>query len=577
MKIKKGFILPLVVLILAFLIIVVPIMVKWVQDDTRISVKDQKSSVAFNLAETSVDRGYWKIKGSTSAFEQAATGVAIAGYRFDATYRDIPGGTYRIYLASGPLADQVTITGEGRDSDSRETRAIQAVYTNTSVPGAIIAGGLLSATGSSVVHWGPVMAMGNITVSGSAANNGFPRKLSRQTVLPFDPTGDTNPPNTDSLEWWSNYNVPELPIFDFTTLRASAAATGTLNCDDVTIASETYTTVYNPCIGSGCTDPGGNCSCANTCQGTACGDSGWGCSCTKGCYGSGCTDSGWNCDCTGSGASKVCLGSGCTDPGANCSCDSNYSCTGSGCDDEDGGGANCVCANTCTGSGCSDTGSNCDCIISVTTHTVNISGMNCCSSTVFGGPVTCSYGGIGCTNCSVNNINDYTDMRDKDYTWYWDNNIDWAGKNGLRGTIIVRGNLGITGGDYYCSGCTLKIPPAAWREYQKIDTSASNQYPGDTGFRSNAAAYTMGTCGTTCEGGPLGKDLGVYGFLYVGGDFKRAGDSDVYGAMWVVGDVSGAGNTMLFYDANLKVPTLNVVLTKESWREIKASAVTWQP
>ncbi len=47
--------------------------------------------------------------------------------------------------------------------------------------------------------------------------------------------------------------------------------------------------------------------------------------------------------------------------------------------------------------------------------------------------------------------------------------------------------------------------------------------------------------------------------------------------MWVVGDViSIAGaNTMVFYNAKLKVPTLNVVLMKDSWQETAASTTTW--
>ncbi|MDD5209536.1 MAG: hypothetical protein PHV36_09120 [Elusimicrobiales bacterium] len=536
MKKKKGFLLVGVLFVFLFLMIIVPVMVKWIQNDTKISVKDQKSSFAFSLAEAAVDRGYWKVKSSTITFASVMDGHTLPGYNFDSKYTDISGGNYRVSVTSGPGAGQVTIVGEGRDWQNKETRAIKAIFTNTSVSGAIIAGGLLSATGASVVHWGPIMAMGDITVSGSAATNGFPRKLARQTVKPFDPTGDTNPPNTDSLEWWSNYNVPELPVFDFTAMRSSAAQTGTLNCDDVTITSTTYgtETVYR---GSGCSDPGSHCSCA---------DNKW--------AGSGCTDSGSNCSCSGSGSSKVCSGSGCTGPS----------------------GVNCVnTPKTCSGSGCSDSGANCDAVILVTTNTANVTGMNCCSSVYYGGPVTCSYGGTGCTDCKLQNLYDNAALRDKDYTWYWDKNVDWSGKNGLRGTIIVRGNLGITGGDYYCKDCVLPVPPSAWQEYQKIDTSDTDEYPGDLGLKSNASTYQMGSCGVTCEGGPLGADLGVYGFLYVGGDFNRAGDSDVFGAMWVVGDVSGAGNTMLFYNSNLQLPTLNVVLIKDSWLEQKPSTVVW--
>jgi hypothetical protein len=582
MKKKKGFLLVMVMFILLFLVIIVPVMVQWVKDDTKISVKDQKASFAFQLAEAAVDRGYWKVKSSTTTFNQVSEGGSIAGYNFDTTYHDIANGTYRVKVIGGPGSEQVTIIGEGRDLLRSETRAIQTVFSNVSVPGAIIAGGLLSATGASVVHWGPIMAMGDINVSGTAASNGFPRKLSRQTVRPFDPTGDTNPPNTDNLEWWSNYNVPELPKFDFTSLRASAAATSTLNCNDVAVSSETYSTAYNPCAGSGCTDPGSNCSCTpNTCQGTACTGAGSPCSCTKGCYGGSCVDPGSNCSCTGSGASRLCLGSGCSDSdgaGSNCACDSNYSCTGAGCADSDGAGSACACSKTCTGSGCADSdgaGSNCNCTVTVTTTPTTITGMNCCYSTVFGGPVTCSYGGSGCTNCSVNNINNYASLIHKDYTWYWDNNVDWAGRNGLKGTIIVRGNLGINGGDYYSSLSPLTVPPAAWQEYQKMDTSAINQYPGDLGLHTSSGSYAMGSCSMSCEGGPLGADLGVWGFLYVGGNFNRAGDSDVYGAMWVVGNVSGAGNTMLFYNSNLNVATLNVVLVKNSWQEVTPDTQVW--
>jgi hypothetical protein len=418
------------------------------------------------------------------------------------------------------------------------------VFTNTSVPGAIITGANMSATGSSIVHWGPVLAMGDITVSGGGLTNGFPRKLSKQTVKPLDPTGNVNPPNTDGIEWWSDYNVPELPQFDFSTMKASAAATGTLNCDDVSVTSTTYTTenrqIY-AAVGSGCDDEGDNCDCAK-----------------KHCDGSGCYDSGSNCECVGSGASTVCTGRGCDDEGANCDCTEK----------------------TCTGAGCSDSGHDCECgsigwALVTTTTTTTSNGMNCCNSAYYGGPGTCSYGGSGCVNCSVQNIYDESTLRNKDYTWYWDNNINWSGRNGLRGTVVVRGDLGVSGGDNYCSGCTLAVPAAAWKEYRKIDTSSTNQYPGDTGLRSNAATYTMGSCGVTCEGGPLGADLGVYGFLYVGGDFNRTGDSDIFGAMWVEGDVSGAGNTMVFYDAKLKLPTLNVVLVKESWEEQKPSAAAW--
>jgi hypothetical protein len=422
--------LPAVVLVFVFLMIIVPVMVKWVQNDTRISTKDQKSSSAFSLASAAVERGYWKVKSSTSTYSSLVLGNTLPGYRFDVTYTDVPGGSYRISVTSGPVADQVTIIGEGRDSNKSETRSIKAVYANTSIPGAIISGGMLSATGNSVVHWGPIMAMSNITVSGAALSTHYPRKLSKNVVKPLDPTNDINPPNTDGLEWWSDYDVPELPQFDFATMRSSAAATGTLNCQ------------------------------------------------------------------TNSGSIRCCFASSCT------------------------------------------------------------------------------YSGAACTSCSVQNLGN--DPRiNKNYTWYWDKDTNWSGQNGVRGTIIVRGNLGITGSDSYCPNCVLKVPSSAWQEYRKIDTAASNQYPADTGYQSNAATYVLGSCGSSCEGGATGADLGVYGFLYVGGNFDRSGDSDIYGALWVVGNVTGTGNATVFYDGSLKLPTLNVVLVRQSWQETGPNPAPW--
>lgn len=532
MKNRKGFLLVGVLFAFLFLLIVVPVMVKWIQSDTKISVKDQKASMAFSLAEAAIDRGYWKVKGSTATFDQITNGTVIGGYNFDSTYTDIYGGTYRIKIASGPSLGQVTIYGEGRDLGKNETRALQAIFTNTSVPGAILAGGNMTQTSGSIIHWGPIMAQGNITVATGSPH--YPRKLAMQTVKPLDSTGDTNPPNTDSLEWWSNYNVPELPVFDFETMKASAAATGTLDCQGG----------LRTCVGSACAS-GSNCTCvANRWTGSAC------------------TDSGSNCSCSGSGAAKVCTGTGCTGPA----------------------GVNCVnTPKTCTGADCADAGSNCDCS----------NAMQCCRSTVYGGAITCDYSGSDtpCSGCIVYDLFDQTASRDKDYTWYWRNNVTWRGYTGIRGTVVAMGDLTILAqpgsyyDDRYCRsnhstgslpaspGCTVPVPPLAWGEYKKIDTASTNQYPGDLGLSSSTLTYKIGTSST--ESGSSGGDLAVYGFLYVRGNFSAAGAADIYGALWVVGNVTNADNTMVFYNAQLKVPTLNVMLTKESWMETKPSGAVW--
>ena len=175
-----------------------------------------------------------------------------------------------------------------------------------------------------------------------------------------------------------------------------------------------------------------------------------------------------------------------------------------------------------------------------------------------GGAVTCAYGAsgeTGCTDCTVTSLFLQTTKRDEDYTWYWDHNATLMGYNGIKGTVIVQGDLNIPNDkdDRYCkpsttnetSNCTVPVPPNAWREYQKYDTTAKNQYPGDDGLHKNTATYKLGSNETgelwrmPSGTSGLGADLGVYGFVYVHGDFTRNGPSDIYGAIWVEGDVTG--------------------------------------
>lgn len=426
---RRGQVLAGVVLLVMVLLIIVPAMVAWVQQDTKMSVKDRKTTTAFNLAEAGIDRAYWKLKSSTATWYNARLGVPLSGYAFDAVYDDIPGGVYRISITSGPSAEQVTVVAEGRDGGAKEKRAVRAVYQNMTIPGGLISGATINEDGTSIVHWGPMLAMSNITLSGAAASRYFPRKLSKQVVVgPVGNPRDTNgltPPNTDNLEWWSSYNVPELPLFDFAALRSSAAATDTLNCD-----------------------------------GNVAG-------------------------------------------------------------------------------------------VQVNHHACN----------------------SACVNCNVQNM--YNDLYyDRDYTWYWDNNVNFTGRSGIKGTVIVRGNMTCAGGDYY-NPPPVHVPAKAFNEYKKFDTAALTQYPGDAGLAANAATYDIGACGNACEGSASGDDLGVYGFVYVGGTINMTGDSDVYGAVWVQSGWSGSGNVMIFYNDLLSLPQLNVTLERMSWEERPPGDGVW--
>jgi len=482
MKKRNGFILPLLIAVILLFLITAPSLINWITTDATQTIREQRKSIAFHLAQAAVERGYWKVKSSTSTFEAVSMGQILPGYNFDVTYNDIPGGSYRIKVSSGSTSKEVVIIGEGRDNSTKEIRAIMAVYENRTVNGAMLSGSRINPSGDTTIHWGPILSWGEINLSNGADNVYFPRKFSRDLVKPRDKSLD--PPNTDNIEWWSAYDVPELPQFDFVAIRSSAAANGTLNC------------------GSG-------------------------------------------------------LNSSPLTPNSS----NNY------------------------------------------TMVCNCSGdkKKCCADQ---------------NSCYVDNI--YADRRyNQGLFWYWDSGKDvYLNNTGVKGSFFVRGNLRIDGDDCYgpwykvngydpyggkhlCGqgpssergpgALFVNVPKTAYLEYKKIDTSAPNEYPGDLGLSSSSLVYQIGACNKTyyyqcdytceqaCERGATGDDLGLYGFLYVGGKLDIYGAFDIYGAVWVVGDINtGAGNNVsIFFNENLDLPTLNVILIKKSWNEIKPSPIPW--
>ena len=96
------------------------------------------------------------------------------------------------------------------------------------------------------------------------------------------------------------------------------------------------------------------------------------------------------------------------------------------------------------------------------------------------------------------------------------------------------------------------------------------------GLKNSANSYVLGDCSSTCEGSQSGDDLGFYGFIYVGRDANFQGNADIYGAVWVAGNWTAAGDNLLFYNAQLDIPLLNVILIRLSWNEVSPSPQAWQ-
>jgi len=220
--------------------IVIPLLVEMVINESRWTIRERKSSVALSMAQAGINQGLFFLTVSTANWAQAISGAAIPSYNFDQTYNlnsnswEPSPGVFRIRISSGPQINQVTILAEGRGLSTQVTRAIQAVYQQT-LPGAWFSQAQITMAGQIETHWGPVTAGNAVVISSNTdAAKYFPRKLAKTVVVSTDPLNprDINgldPPNTDNVEWWSNYPVPDLPVLDFVSIQARAIANNAYN------------------------------------------------------------------------------------------------------------------------------------------------------------------------------------------------------------------------------------------------------------------------------------------------------------------------------------------------------------
>ena len=151
----------------------------------------------------------------------------------------------------------------------------------------------------------------------------------------------------------------------------------------------------------------------------------------------------------------------------------------------------------------------------------------------------------------------------------------------------MRGNLTLdAGGDYQY---TNNVPVNAAAEYAKLtqstfDTSATNEYAADNGLNKTIPTWNFGTSQFHMPtlGGTYHNTVGIRGFTYVGGNLiiTDNGFMDFNGAVWVNGSIAAAGASSdqfcgVFFEDQLTLPTLNVVLTRQSWNETLPNASVW--
>ena len=219
---SRGQVLPAVVGALMILVILVPVMVTFTQNEAKWSQKQASDTIAFHMAEAGTEKAYLYLTQSTSTWNNLMLGNAPTNYKFDRSFTDLTGGTYAISITSGPDSQTATVIAVGRDERNRATRAIKVVYANSLYGATAIYAGRGAQIGGGVnVEWGAVMSPYTI----DADSRMHPQFWSASQITTKDTS--PNPPNCDGPNCcqWHSYqtNLPPQPTIDFDFYRSSAA------------------------------------------------------------------------------------------------------------------------------------------------------------------------------------------------------------------------------------------------------------------------------------------------------------------------------------------------------------------
>ncbi|MBL0350303.1 MAG: hypothetical protein IPP68_08010 [Elusimicrobia bacterium] len=228
-KSQRGFILPLVILILALLAIFLPSLIQMSKDDSRWSTRKLHIDEIVTIAESGLDRGSWTLGDSESNWQNAKTGVPIPEFNYDRVWTDLdPAYQYKIKFSSGPGPEEVTVRCKVRSVRNAQTvRTLMAVYTRNFVEALVMKNDLNPASDVYPrVHWGPIKSYAGLGLAPAfltADVPHFPRKYARNGVFARDTTRDEH--NSDGQEYWAfDKNIGDPPAIDYPYYRSKAAA-----------------------------------------------------------------------------------------------------------------------------------------------------------------------------------------------------------------------------------------------------------------------------------------------------------------------------------------------------------------
>ena len=224
---ERGQTLAIAVMLVTVALILVPLLVMYVQNEAKWTVKQARSNTAYHLAEAGQDRAVFFLVQSTANWAAAIAGTPSAGYNGDVQYSDIAGGLYTIRITSGPLSYQATVTVKGRDTSSSEVRTVKAIYSGAALMSGWIAQGAMDYQATFTMYWGQVTSYTSIAQTASPPYH--PIKVSKGAITPWD--SSPTPPNSDTTKNYLAYDpsLTDPPTPDFAYYRTKAKATSAPN------------------------------------------------------------------------------------------------------------------------------------------------------------------------------------------------------------------------------------------------------------------------------------------------------------------------------------------------------------
>jgi hypothetical protein len=213
---QKGQTLVMIMGIVVVFMICIPPIIYMVQHEAKWTVKQKKTTSAFQASEAGIDRALWKLNEASSNWNSVVNGTPIPGYTGLATYdfyADAAGtnriGQYKVLITTSQMPGEILVQAKGRDSMSDEVRAIEVVLTRNAINGSLNVDSGITWKPNMIVHWGPVVTFTSIDM---APSQWYPRKYSKGQIVGRDTAASA--PNSDEKEYWAFEDLGNPPQID---------------------------------------------------------------------------------------------------------------------------------------------------------------------------------------------------------------------------------------------------------------------------------------------------------------------------------------------------------------------------